>query len=348
LTPGARPEETKLNKGCFRSLVVLGLALLLVFGVGGFLLWESLTPYQGYANEVFLEFERGTSTRQLADMLEEKGIIRSRYLFLLWRAMHPKTALQAGEYYFDRPLAPGDVFNKIRRGDIYYQQITVPEGSNLFEIADLLKGLRSFKPEEFVKAAADPAMIRDLDPHAPTLEGYLFPSTYRVTRKTTGQDLCRMMTEEFRRQWRRLTAEASGIDVHRVVTLASMVEKETAVASERPLIAAVFENRLRRNMPLQCDPTVVYAALRHNRYRGTIFRSDLANSDPYNTYIHTGLPPGPIANPGIESLRAALHPAKADYLYFVAKPGAIGHHTFSSTLGEHESAVKAYRGQAVH
>lgn len=342
--PGVRREETALSKGCFRSFLAVCVLAALVVGVGGVVVWESLTPYKGYSNEVFVEFERGTSTKALAATLEEKGIIRSRYLFLLWRALHPKTALQAGEYHFDRPLAPGDVFNKIRRGDIYYQEITVPEGSNLFDIADLLKGLRSFKPEEFVKAAANPALIRDLDPQAPTLEGYLFPSTYRVTRKTTGQDLCRMMTEQFRREWRNLTAGGAPVDVHKVVTLASLVEKETAAPSERPLIAAVFENRLRHNMALQCDPTVVYAALRNNRYRGTIFRSDLANHDPYNTYLHTGLPPGPIANPGAQSLKAALHPAQADYLYFVAKPGAVGQHTFSATLGEHESAVKAYRG----
>jgi UPF0755 protein len=318
--------------------------ILVLAGIGGVLVWQSLAPYKGYSNEVFLEFERGTSTKALAAELEEKGIIRSRYLFLLWRAMHPRTALQAGEYHFDRPLAPGDVFNKIRRGDIYYEEITVPEGSNLFDIADLLKGLRSFHPEDFVKAAANPALIRDLDPKAPTLEGYLFPSTYRVTRKTTGQDLCRMMTDQFRREWRTLTAGAARADVHKLVTLASLVEKETAAPSERPLIAAVFENRLQRNMALQCDPTVVYAALRNNRYRGTIFRSDLANNDPYNTYIHTGLPPGPIANPGVASLKAALKPAVADYLYFVAKPGSIGQHTFSATLNEHELAVKAYRG----
>lgn len=333
-----------MRKGCFRSLLVVFFLILLLAGAGGVIAWEALTPYQGYSNEVFLEFEHGTSTKLLAATLEDKGVIRSRYLFLVWRALHPKTALQAGEYHFDGPLTAGEVFDKIRRGDIYYQQITVPEGSNLFDIADMLKGLRSFRPEDFVRAAVNPALIRDLDPQAPTLEGYLFPSTYRVTRKTTGEDLCRMMTEQFRREWRTLTATGPASDVHKVVTLASLVEKETASPSERPLIAAVFKNRLERNMALQCDPTVVYAALRNNRYRGTIFRSDLANQDPYNTYIHTGLPPGPIANPGVAALKAALHPAQADYLYFVAKPGAIGQHTFSATLNEHESAVKAYRG----
>jgi UPF0755 protein len=152
------------------------------------------------------------------------------------------------------------------------------------------------------------------------------------------------MTDQFRREWKVLTGGQTRTDVHRTVTLASLVEKETSAPSERPLIAAVFENRLRLNMPLQCDPTVVYAALRNNKYRGTIFRSDLASADPYNTYIHTGLPPGPIANPGTASLKAALEPAQADYLYFVAKPGSVGQHTFSATLNEHQTAVKAYRG----
>jgi UPF0755 protein len=334
-----------LKKGCLRSLFTAGLLVSLLAIVAGVAVWELLTPYKGYSDEVFLELERGTSTKDLAAELEESGVVRSRYVFLLWRALHPKAALQAGEYHFDHPMSPGDVFEKIRRGEIYYQEFTVPEGSNLFEIADLLKGLRSLHPDEFVSAAVDPALIRDLDPQAPTLEGYLFPSTYRVTRKTTAQDLCKMMTDQFRREWKVLTAGTASADVHKAVTLGSLVEKETAAPSERPLVAAVFENRLRLNMALQCDPTVVYAALRHNRFRGTIFKSDLASTDPYNTYVHTGLPPGPIANPGIASLQAALNPADADYLYFVAKPGAVGQHTFSSTLRQHESAVKAYRGE---
>jgi UPF0755 protein len=332
------------RQGCFRAIGCLSLAGLLLAAALGFAAWEALTPYKGYPNDVFVELEHGTSTQELAATLEKEGIIRSRYSFLLWRALHPKTSLQAGEYHFDQPLSPGEVFAKIRRGDIYYEEVTVPEGSNLFDIAELLKGLRSLKPEDFVRAAANPAMVRDLDPQAPTLEGYLFPSTYRVTRKTTGEDLCRLMTDQFRRAWKVLTGGQTRTDVHKIVTLASLVEKETGAPSERPLIAAVFENRLRLNMPLQCDPTVVYAALRNNKYRGTIFRSDLASADPYNTYIHTGLPPGPIANPGTASLKAALDPAQADYLYFVAKPGSVGQHTFSATLNEHQTAVKAYRG----
>jgi UPF0755 protein len=319
---------------------------LVIAGILGFAAWEFLSPYQGNSGGVFVELERGTTTRQLANALQNKGVIRSRYAFLIWRALHPNATLQAGEYWFDKPLTPGEVFEKIRRGQIYFEELVVPEGSNIYDISRLLKNLHSIQPEDFLKAAADPQMIRDLDPAAPTLEGYLFPSTYRVTRKTTAAELCQSMTGEFRRQWRILFASAgrSGTDVHRVVTMASMVEKETAVPDERPLIAAVFENRLRRNMLLQCDPTVVYASLRQNRYRGTIYRSDLASTDPYNTYTHAGLPPGPVSNPGLASLKAALDPAKADYLYFVAQPGSSGHHRFSSTLQEHDIAVKAYRG----
>jgi peptidoglycan lytic transglycosylase G len=220
----------------------------------------------------------------------------------------------------------------------------VPEGSNIFDIASLVENAGGMRAEDFLQAAADPASIRDLDPAAPSLEGFLFPSTYRITHHTTATQLCRMMTAEFRKHWRSLTAAAPGADVHRTTTVASLVEKETGVAGERALIASVFENRLARNMPLQCDPSTVYAALIENRYRGTIYRSDLASRNPYNTYTHAGLPPGPIANPGIEALTAALHPGSTDYLYFVARPDAPGNHHFSATLAEHDKAVAAFRG----
>jgi UPF0755 protein len=330
------------KRGCFRTFVTLAVLAVIVLGVLAFAVWELMTPYQGYQQEVFIELEHGTSTKQLAAELESSGVIRSRYAFLLWRALHPGAPLQAGEYHFDKPLTPGEVFDRIRRGLIFYEELTVPEGSNMFDIAELLKTLRSVQSIDFLKAAANPASIRDLDPQAPSLEGYLFPSTYRVTRKTTATELCQQMTGEFRRQWRTLTG-GPGVDVHRMVTLASLVEKETAAPLERPLIAAVFQNRLRASMPLQCDPTVVYAALRSHTYRGTIFRSDLASTDAYNTYTHTGLPPGAIANPGAAALKAALDPPEVAYLYFVAKPGSVGQHNFSSTLAQHEAAVKAYR-----
>ena len=216
----------------------------------------------------------------------------------------------------------------------------------MFDIAALLDGLDSVRPKDFLQAAGDPESIRDLDPQAPDLEGYLFPSTYRVTHQTTGRQLCRTMTTEFRKQWIALGGQRSARAVHEIVTLASLVEKESAVAMERPLIAAVFQNRLRLGMPLQCDPTTVYAALVENRYRGVIHKSDLASANPYNTYAHPGLPPGPIANPGTAALAAALHPATTDYLYFVAKGDGSGSHHFSASLTEHEKAVLDYRKTA--
>jgi UPF0755 protein len=194
---------------------------------------------------------------------------------------------------------------------------------------------------DFLKAASDPALIRDLDAKAPSLEGFLFPSTYRLAHTTTAHELAREMTDQFRKLWRRLAAGKQP-DVHRVVTLASLVEKETGFAPERALVAGVFTNRLDRGMKLDCDPTTIYAALLENRFRRVIHKSDLASQNPYNTYQHAGLPPGPIANPGADALQAALAPAQTDALYFVAKPGGGGHN-FSSTLAAHDRATQAYR-----
>lgn len=284
------------------------------------------------------------SSRQIAETLAENRVVRSPWAFLAVRAMHPNAPLQAGEYRFGAEQTPAQVFDKIRRGEIFVQYLTIPEGSNMFDIANLVSmQMPTIPSSDFLRAAADPAMIRDLDPQAPTLEGYLFPSTYQVTHRTTAEQLCRMMTHEFRKQWKALGNAMQGADVHRVVTLASLVEKESALPQERPEVASVFLNRLRLNMPLQCDPTTVYAAMLENRYRGVIHRSDLASKNSYNTYTHVGLPPGPITNPGVGSLQAVLHPAGTDYLYFVAKPNGSGSHQFSATLSEHEKAVAAYR-----
>jgi UPF0755 protein len=187
-------------------------------------------------------------------------------------------------------------------------------------------------------------MIRDLDPRAPTLEGYLFPGTYRLSRHTTPQVLCRKMTARFREVWSGLHA---GADPHQTVTLASLVEKEAKLPEERPRIAGVFENRLRIGMKLDCDPTTIYAAMLDSRYRGTIYRSDLESLNPYNTYQHAGLPPGPIANPGLASIQAVLHPENTSALYFVLKPDGSGGHEFSDTLATHAAAVTRYhRAQA--
>lgn len=321
----------------FVAILVLGGLLL-----GTVAVYWSFRPYRGFGNERFVEVQRGTSSRAIARELAQSGVVSSPWTFLLVRLLHPGAKLQAGEYRFHSAQNAWQVFDILRRGEIYYEELTIPEGSNIFDIAGLLRHSDTVRADDFLKAAANPQSIHDLDPHAPSLEGYLFPSTYRLTHKSSAAQLCRMMTSEFRKQWAGLQ-NSNGQDIHTVVTLASMVEKETGVASERPLVAAVFFNRLQKGIPLQCDPTTVYAALLDNRYVGVIHRSDLTSTNPYNTYTHSGLPPGPITNPGIASIRAALNPAKTTFLYFVAKADGSGSHQFSTTLGEHEKAVASYR-----
>ena len=233
-----------------------------------------------------------------------------------------------------------DVFDRVRRGDVFYYELVVPEGRNMFDIAAAADRLGVFSAEQFLEAARNPALIRDLDPQAPTLEGYLFPNTYRLGRATTPEQLCLTMTGKFREVWRTLGADAS---VHRTVTLASLVEKEGKLPDERPVIAAVFARRLAIGMKLDCDPTTIYAALVAGNYRGAIHKSDLASGDPYNTYQHAGLPPGPIANPGLASIAAVLHPAATDYLYFVARADGSGGHNFSASLAAQQANVVKYR-----
>ncbi len=299
------------------------------------------TPYQGFQSETFVEIPRGTGTRAIAQELTKDGVIRYSWEFELLRLVKQSSKLQAGEYRFAKAASALDVFDRIARGDIYFVEFTVPEGSNIFDIAKSLETEGLMSADDFLAAAEDPALIRDLSPKAKTLEGYLFPSTYRLSHTTTPTRLSKMMTDEFRKQWTKLTA-ASHADPRSTVILASLVEKETAAPDERPMIASVFRNRLAQGMRLQCDPTTIYAALLENRYRGTIHKSDLASANPYNTYENAGLPPGPIANPGAEALRAALEPADTPFLYFVAKP-AGGGHQFSTTIAQHEKAVIAYR-----
>lgn len=323
--------------GWFLTLGVLGASIL---GAGIFL----LGPFRAPQEETFIQIDHGMSTKLIANKLAEEGLVRSEWAFLAARALHPKARLQAGEYRFGAEQTPLEIFEKIQRGQVYFEVVTVPEGSNMFDIASILEKTTKIKAVDFLKAAADPETIRDLDPSAPNLEGYLFPSSYQVTHTTTAAQLCRMMTNEFHKEWRALRPAAlPNEEMHRIVTLASLVEKETGLGTERPVVASVFTNRLRLNMPLQCDPTTVYAALRENRYTGVIHKSDLASTNPYNTYAHAGLPPGPIANPGAQSLKAALHPAADNYLYFVARADGSGGHHFTSTLAEHEKAVADFR-----
>jgi UPF0755 protein len=298
--------------------------------------------YQGFREPVILDFPKGTSTRAMAQELAQKGVIRYSWQFLIARALHQGGKLQAGEYQFARADTPSNILNRIARGDVFYYELVVPEGSNMFDIASSVGRFDFLKSSDFLRAARSPALIHDLAPQAPTLEGYLFPATYRITRSTTVEQLCTMMTSQFRKQWRELQA-AHARPVNEIVTLASLVEKETGRPEDRPIVASVYENRLRKGMALDCDPTTIYAALLDARYRGTIYRSDLASDNAYNTYRHAGLPPGPIANPGLASLQAALAPADTNYLYFVAKGDGSGGHQFSETMEQHNVAVERYR-----
>jgi len=317
------------------------LLIALIFALAGLATAMLVTSYQGFKSEAYVDIPRGTGTAGIARELARDGVVRYEWEFWLARLLNPSANLQAGEYRFAKPASTLEVFARIERGDIYFFTFTVPEGSNIFDISGSLEAQGVMSSEEFLKAAEDPALIRDLAPKAGTLEGFLFPSTYRLSHKTTGAQLSKMMTDEFRKEWAKVSA-GKNADAGGTVTLASLVEKETAAEDERPLVASVFRNRLEQGMRLQCDPTTIYAALLENRYRGTIHKSDLASANPYNTYENAGLPPGPIANPGVQSLAAALDPADTPFLYFVAKPEGGGHQ-FSATMAQHEKAVIAYR-----
>src|SRR5579885_2770677 len=209
-------------------------------------------PYAGFGRETFVEVERGAGAIEIGRVLARAGVIRWAWLFWAERALHPSAKIQAGEYRFTRPAAAPEIFRRLERGDVYYFEFTVPEGSNMFDIASALQAAGAMQAADFLAAASDPKLIQDVAPAARTLEGFLFPSTYRLSHSTTPLEFCRIMTDQFRRQWKKIAA-GSAADPLRTVTLASLVEKETGVAGERPLIAGVFENRLKAGMLLQRD-----------------------------------------------------------------------------------------------
>jgi UPF0755 protein len=277
-------------------------------------------------------------------------VIRSAFAFEIYARRHPRRRLQAGEYFFDHAITGHDVFWQIADGHIYEQPFTVREGETIFDIAHDLESQKLMTANEFLAAAQNPDLIRDIAPRAKTLEGFLFPATYFLPRHPTPTDLTAEMVRKFKEEWQRIAPpeskrDTTGLEHGRalasVVTLASLVERETPKPEERPLVAGAFENRLRQNMPLQCDPTVIYAMQEAGEYKGTLTGADLHYPSPYNTYAHPGLPPGPIGNPGEASLRAALDPAKTDYFYFVAN--TQGGHFFAATLAEHNRNVTKYR-----
>jgi len=341
-------------------LKLLGFLLLLGL-VATALLYSILYLPYGPHTETFVDIAPGTSAVAIGDQLQRAGIIRSRYGFDLTRAWKAGT-LKAGEYRFDHPVPLPEVYARLLRGDVYTVTLTIPEGFNIFDIAQAVEAAGLGSKAAFLAAEQQHTeLIAGLSPHAASLEGYLFPDTYRFSRHATPEQMLATMVRRFRQVSAQLGLAAqsstdasaqSGSDadqstngVARTITLASLVEKEVNQDSERPLVAGVFLNRLAQAMPLATDPTVIYAALLENRYRGTIYASDLKSASAYNTYVHAGLPPGPICNPGVAALRAAITPAKTDYLYFVSDDN--GHSRFSASLKEHAAQVRQYR-QAEH
>lgn len=333
----SRKTRKKSTSGVAGTLLLL---FLVVCGMACAGAWLILTPF-GPTTETFVDTAPGTPAARIARQLQESGIVRTRYVFDVVRSIKRGT-LRAGEYRFDHPANVLEVYDRIQRGDVYTKTVVVPEGANLFEVAARLEQAGFGPQQKFLDVAGrDVSLVADIDPKAKSLEGYLFPDTYRFPRTATPTTIAAAMVKRFR-----LAAEQIGLreNVHGVVTMASLVERETAVDTERPLVASVFENRMAKKMPLMTDPSVIYGLELQRLWRGTIYASDLKRDTPYNTYLHAGLPPGPVANPGIQSLRAAMEPAQTDYLYFVAAgDNPQGHSVFSSTLEEHSRNVTAYR-----
>jgi UPF0755 protein len=331
---------------------LLKLVLLLAAGIALWLGCGLLLPCQP-AQEQFLLLRPGWSTRRIAQELRQAGVIRDSNAFLFYHYVIRPRSLKAGEYRFDQAASAIQVHARLVRGDIFKRTVVVPEGFNIFDIATAVENAGLGARTDFLKAATvNAAMIHDLDPRATSLEGYLFPDTYEFTRIQSMTDIVSAMVRRFRQEARGIGllpagkgitngSAPDGMDLHDLVTLASIVEKETSAPEERPMVAGVYRNRLAKGMLLNADPCLIYAALLAGHYDGSIYRSDLQSDSPYNTYRRPGLPPGPIANPGREALKAAMHPAASPYLYFVSDGN--GHHRFARTLGEHSRNVALYR-----
>jgi UPF0755 protein len=348
---------------------IFGFILIAVLAFAGWLAWALLTPVEPPA-KAFVMLRPGYSTRRIASELKSAGVIRSEEAFVLWHDFHHRRSLKAGEYLFEKPANIIDLQKRLRRGDVYFHTVVVPEGFTMFDIARAIEAAGLGPAEDFLKVAqSDTALVADLAPNAPSLEGYLFPDTYEFSRMQTMQDMAAAMVRQFRQVAHQIgliqvpeggaTAPPDsphmGVEIHvgfrdpnaapndleRTVITASIIEKETAVADERPLVASVYYNRLAKKIALAADPSIIYAELLAGTYAGALHHDDMRFDSPYNTYKHTGLPPGPIGNPGKSALEAAMHPAQSHYYYFVAD--AQGHHRFARTIEEHNKNVDAYR-----
>ncbi len=327
----------------FRWLAAVLLLLTLAAGFGLYIVKERLDERhkRWTAEETFVEIPPGLSPPAIGRRLVEAGVVRDELTFrAALMATGKARDLKAGEYRFDQPLSAVEVVEKIATGDVYHRSIRFREGLTIAEMAQVFEESGLGTSLGFVGAAKDPSSIRDLDPDAPDLEGYLFPETYGLPRGTPATELVRLMVDHFKRAFDeplRALVRDQGLTVRQVVTLASLIEKETGRPEERLLVAAVYRNRMKIGMGMQADPTVIYALQQAGRYDGNLSREDLQFESPYNTYRYAGLPPGPIAAPGRASLEAAVKPADVKYLYFVSRND--GSHVFAETLQEHNRNV---------
>ena len=309
--------------------------------LGSIFVFFVFTPAGSGKHVEVIEFAQGAPFQRIATTLEEKKLITSSKLFVLLARFRGATAkVQAGPYRVNDSLTPNEILDRMVSGDVYVQRFAVPEGYSIYQIAELLEGRGLFSKREFLRACVDRKILADLGIPARSVEGYLYPSTYVINPGTAPAQLIRQMVEQFDKVFAKKfepRLEAAGLSKGELLTMASMIEKEAVIETERPLIASVFHNRLRSKMPLQSDPTAVYGV---RAFAGAVSRRDIQRESPYNTYKIKGLPPGPIGNPGSYAMEAVLNPARTDYYYFVAKRD--GSHYFSATLDEHNRAVTRY------
>jgi UPF0755 protein len=330
-----------------KKLLIVLLLVVIAAGAGLYGIARRLNAeYRGYqAAEVFVDVPQGSSVASIADRLAAAGVVRDPLTFrIAARLVGADRRLQAGEYRFAEPATPFSVVDRLARGDVHTRAVTFPEGLTAREMAVIFGKSGLGTAEEFDRASRDGSLAARFDPEARTLEGYLFPDTYRLARTTGAAGTVAAMVDRFDRTFDsslRSAADARGFSVRETVTLASLIEKETSKPEERALVSAVYHNRLRIGMALQCDPTVIYALMLAGRWNGNIRRGDLQIDSPYNTYRYPGLPPGPIASPGRPSIEAALSPADVPYLYFVSRND--GSHVFATTLAEHNRNVDVYQ-----
>ena len=328
-----------------KVVIILLIIVLVLCAWTGWEAWHKVfRPFQGYTGTSNVEIPEGETVSATAERLERRGVITSRTWFLVYyRLFHRGIAFKTGEYRFDRPMTMKEVIRKLHRGHVILHKITITEGLTIEETAAAAAAQLGMDPTKFLEAARDPSAIRDLDPKADSLEGYLYPDTYHVPRTMKSSGLVALMVSHFRERFNRTLEWRSHemkMTVRQVVTLASIIEKETADRGERFLISSVFHNRLRIGMPLASDPTIIYALKREGKWRDKLGWAELKYDSPYNTRLYRNIPPGPICSPGIASIEAALYPENTRYLYFVSKDGR--QHYFSTTLREHNRAVRKY------